>query len=74
MTTAADATLSRNHNGDVLLIQPGKPNMIVANVGSPLWFAIVNAAPATLQPVGVTTCAGSCCDCGKGCTSSNPGQ
>lgn len=54
MTTAADATLSRNHDGDVLLIQPGKPNTIVATVGTPLWFAIVNAAPTTLSPCGAT--------------------
>lgn len=34
-------TLSRNHNGDMLLLESGKPVQLVAGLGTGLWYAIV---------------------------------
>jgi hypothetical protein len=33
--------LARSHDGDIILVQEGKPNQIIAACFSPLWSAIV---------------------------------
>lgn len=44
------ADLSRNHDGDLIMVQPGRPTEIVARVGTPLWIAIVGAITQSEVP------------------------
>jgi hypothetical protein len=51
MSGHPDPHLSRNMNGDLLLIQDGEPNEIVATSFSPLWKAILASMKDKATPV-----------------------